>query len=165
MRRVVLPKMAVFFGNKGMLRWWCLSVNPTRCWMNSIYLNNAIDPFTWFGSFACDSQLLGLFSERPYLFWAIRDQLLPYLPAGRCRGDTRVFPGWLRVITGRLSKEEAGKVTLGLLNYYGLKCCQIGMTTGFRSVCRTVSFRRKAGFGRKGKIKLYKKRSIYFWYL
>ena len=36
--------------------------------------------------------------------------LRPYLPAGRCRGDTRVFPEWHRVITGRLSKEEVGSV-------------------------------------------------------
>ena len=34
--------------------------------------------------------------------------LLPCLPAGRCRGDTRVFPEWLRVITGRVSKEGDG---------------------------------------------------------
>ena len=46
--------------------------------------------------------------------------LRPYLPAGRCRGDTRVFPEWLRVITGRLSKEEEGRVTLGLHYYWGL---------------------------------------------
>ena|GEM_PF-2912717 len=34
----------------------------------------------------------------------------PYLPAGRCHGDTRDFPGRHRVITGRLSKEEVGSV-------------------------------------------------------
>ena len=34
--------------------------------------------------------------------------LLPYLPAGRCHGDTRVFPGRHRVITGRLSKGGVG---------------------------------------------------------
>ena len=34
----------------------------------------------------------------------------PYLAAGRCRGDTRVFPGRHRVITGRLSKEEVGSL-------------------------------------------------------
>ena len=34
----------------------------------------------------------------------------PYLPAGRCHGDTRDFPGRRRVITGLLSKEEAWSV-------------------------------------------------------
>ncbi len=36
----------------------------------------------------------------------------PYLPAGRCRGDTRVFPERLRVITGRVSKEGVGSLAV-----------------------------------------------------
>ena len=39
----------------------------------------------------------------------------PYRPTGRCRGDTRVFPERLRVITGRLGKEEVWSLAVATL--------------------------------------------------